>query len=325
MHNLVKPTDLSIRTRGAMVVNEAFLEPLRRAGLDRVEALLAYRGGELVWKRGEERIIERITLETAAGPVTCYLKRHEPMSWRESLTDLARLRGPVTPGRREWESILRFRAAGLPTMVPVAAGESGDGLRRGRSFSLTLEVEEALPLDRFIRDRLMEDRLDGGVPVPFKRRLIAQVADLARRMHAAGFSHRDFYLCHIFIRPRGDRDPSLSVIDLQRVGRPHRVTRHRRVKDLSALDFSAPASVVTRTDRLRFLLAYLGRSRLDGRARRIAAAVTRKSRRIARHHEKTVRHRERAWIEASRDLESGAPRPSGPRVAGPLEGGTERP
>ena len=281
-----------------MVVNKAFLDPLRRAGLDRPEALLDYQEGEMVWMRGKERTIERLTLETAGGPEICYLKRHVAMSWRECLSSMVRLRRPVSPGRREWENILRFREAGLPTMVPVAAGDEAKGLRRGRSFSLTLEIKEASPLDRFIDENL------SPAGFGFKRRLISGVADMARRMHGAGFSHRDFYLCHLFIRPRGDGDAALNVIDLQRVGRRRRVTRHRLVKDLSALNFSAPPSAVTRTDRLRFLLAYLGLDRPDARARRLAARVDRKTRRIARHHEKTVRHREREWIRESLELRS---------------------
>jgi len=286
----VERMDLEVEKSGAMVVNRAFMDPLRRAGLDRTEALLDYRGGEIVWVRGEERTIERLTLDTAEGAVTCYLKRHVTMSWRECLSSMIRLRRPISPGRREWENILMFRGAGLPTMIPVAAGDEAAGLRQGRSFSLTLEIEKASPLDRFLEENL------SAAGIGFKRRLIDKVADIARRMHSAGFSHRDFYLCHLFIRPLGDRDAALNVIDLQRVGRRSRVTRHRQVKDLSALNFSAPPTVVTRTDRLRFLLAYLDLKHLDARARRLAASVARKTRRIARHHEKTVQHREREWI-----------------------------
>ena len=281
-----------------MVVNKAFLDPLRRAGLDRPEALLDCRGGEMVWMRGKERSIERLTLETAEGPAICYLKRHADMSWRECLSSLVRLQRPVSPGRREWENILRFREAGLPTMMPVAAGDEAKGLRRGRSFSLTLEIKEATPLDRFLDENLGHDRFQ------FKRRLISGVADMARRMHGAGFSHRDFYLCHLFFRPRGNGGTALNVIDLQRVGRRRRVTRHRRVKDLASLNFSAKTSFVTRTDRLRFLLAYLGLRRPDGRARRLAARVDRKTRRIARHHEKTVQHLEREWSRETLELRS---------------------
>ena len=54
------------------------------------------------------------------------------------------------------------------------------------------------------------------------------------------------------------------------------------MKDLAALDYSAGA-LATRTDRVRFLRAYLGVPRLDADAKRLARAVRRKATFMSRH------------------------------------------
>ncbi len=79
----------------------------------------------------------------------------------------------------------------------------------------------------------------------------------------------------------------MHLIDLQRV-RWQREGWPRRwiVKDLAALDYSSPAGIVTRADKVRFLREYLGLRRLDAEGRALAASVAAKTRRIARHDAK---------------------------------------
>ncbi len=60
------------------------------------------------------------------------------------------------------------------------------------------------------------------------------------------------------------------------------------VKDLAALNFSAPARFVSLTDRVRFLRAYLSCEKLDARGKALARRVGAKTRRMA-HHNRSVR------------------------------------
>ena len=113
--------------------------------------------------------------------------------------------------------------------------------------------------------------------------------DLTRRLarfvaafHQTGYFHRDLYLCHIFaaLDPAARRAPEFCLIDLARVHRP-RVRRMRwLLKDLSQLDSSAREIGATRTDRVRFLLAYLALQVGAPRARWYARAIVRRSDRI---------------------------------------------
>jgi hypothetical protein len=101
-------------------------------------------------------------------------------------------------------------------------------------------------------------------------------------MHRLGFVHRDLYLSHIFFHEGQLAGPKLSLIDLQRVGKPRWRQSRWVVKDLAALNFSAPASLISRADRLRWLVAYLRCASLDAAGRRLAYRVIGKTERIAR-------------------------------------------
>jgi hypothetical protein len=141
---------------------------------------------------------------------------------------------------------------------------------------MTLEIPRAEQADWWIRGR------------PTRRReVIEAVAALARRFHAAGFHHRDLYLCHFFVQedvtdraagpqPTG-RPLSLYLIDLQRCGRLGGRSRRWLVKDLAQLHRSLGEAGFTSDD--WGILA--GRYGLSDP--RLLAAVERKSARIARH------------------------------------------
>ena len=70
-----------------------------------------------------------------------------------------------------------------------------------------------------------------------KRRLVMRVADFARRFHAAGLVHRDFYLCHLLEHEDPSRD--LGVLDLHRALIFDEIPQAWRRRDLAALLYSA--------------------------------------------------------------------------------------
>jgi heptose I phosphotransferase len=121
--------------------------------------------------------------------------------------------------------------------------------------------------------------------------MIRRVADLTRRLHQAGFNHRDWYLCHIFARREEDGTWQLRVLDLQRVDRRRWLRRRWIVKDLAALNYSAPRGVVTAGDRARFLKAYLDDGRALREHRALIRAIVGKTARIRRHDARLKRDR----------------------------------
>jgi heptose I phosphotransferase len=212
-----------------------------------------------------------VRLELAAGH-SVYLKRHFPPS-------------PVAAraGRQEWNSIKALSAVGVRCPEPVATG-CGKIDGKPCSFLITAAVPGGLPLDDYLRRHFT-----GAPALPElhrKRRLIAVLAAFTRRLHRAGYHHKDLYLCHVFVSPSRDPATDLCLIDLQRVGRSRFLQRRWVVKDLAAINYSATADFTRATDRLRFMLDYLGIPRLTPASKRLIRSIARKTERIRRHDQK---------------------------------------
>jgi heptose I phosphotransferase len=187
------------------------------------------------------------------------------------LKPLFRLTLPMLGARHEWDAILRFGAAGIATMTPVAYGR-----RDGRSFVVTAALDGCTKLSDLARESL-----GGPNHAQLRREMIAAVAGIARSMHAAGMHHQDFYLAHLLLRKGAESDePRVYVIDLGRARAVRKLAGRWIVKDLAQLDYSA--GLLSRSERMRFLRAYLGR-RLDAGDGRLIRRISRKSAAIARH------------------------------------------
>ncbi|MHC4777707.1 MAG: lipopolysaccharide kinase InaA family protein [Planctomycetota bacterium] len=218
--------------------------------------------GTVIRKVGYKENVQ-VTLGEGEESFIGFLKRHGPSS--------------SSPGLEEWENHKIVAALGIPVPEVLAAGGGPEG-----SFIMTAELRGAIPLDQ----HLEEASPPSGNPDPIKRKhaLLSGVADITRTLHEGGLCHRDLYLCHFFVRP--GQGEEITLIDLQRV-RPARPLRFRWiVKDLAALDYSASPNRISRSDRLRFFLDYLGRRRLDSGARRLIRRIVKKTRRIRRHDRK---------------------------------------
>lgn len=347
-------SDLNIHftDRQRILASELYLPELRRLGLDTVERVMGFEGGESYREKAGRQTV-RVEIRGLDGqPSAIYLKRHHEVDTDKLLDGLLHWRKPQTRADIEYRNIVRLQDHGLATATPVARGEDQRWGRRQDSFLMTEEIPDAEPADDYFRGRFAlltaGDRRDGRQSgalsasssamvqqrrrrdlLHAKRQLIAAIARTARKFHGSGFYHRDFYLCHFFIRelvplpdsigspsptvgdaeggadtaPVAGPDDSLGIevssdrplpqwsihlIDLQRVrfAGKGRVGRRWIVKDLAALDYSAPAKIISRSDKLRFMRAYLGQRKFNGEARRLIGAVLRKSARIARHDHK---------------------------------------
>jgi heptose I phosphotransferase len=257
---------------GKLVINGAFGDLLRRHGWQTFDTIWSKTVDAAIAKKMRtDRITLRFTLDDQGVERSFYIKRHVRSSWKEYLKPLLRLTWPILGARNEWNAILDFHEAGLPTMTPVALGESGSN-----SFLITEGLEGCEKLSKLKQD----GESPQAIPATMRARLIREVAHLARRMHEAGLHHQDFYLGHIM---QSQQDPSqLYIIDLGRVQRQKKLSRRWIVKDLAQLDFSADAS---NSERLRFLREYLGRP-LAEHDKPLMASIKSKNAAIARHSRK---------------------------------------
>ena len=141
-------------------------------------------------------------------------------------------------------------ARGISTARPVAAV---DMRRRGvvKDTLLVTELVAGIPLSEWLRR---------GPPASERRQLVRALAQMLCRMHDAGFSHRDLKAPNILVAPCGSCGPRPVLVDLDGVRATPGISAARRIKDLMRLSVSLDEwGVARRTDRLRFLRAYLGR------------------------------------------------------------------
>ena len=105
------------------------------------------------------------------------------------------------------------------------------------------------------------------------------LAAFVRKFHETNYRHRDLYFAHIFL----DNAANFHLIDLARAFKPNLLSRRFQVKDIAQLYYSAPGKYFSKTDRLRFYLAYTGRTRLSGKDKAFIRNVINKAKRMARH------------------------------------------
>lgn len=255
---------------GRMLVNDVFADLLTRHSLETFVSLSRHAGGTLVRAAGP-RVTTRFELDAGDGsaPRSFYLKRHAPVALAQRLKPWLRLTPAVFGARPEWEAILKFHAAGVPTVTPVAFGSD-----EGHSWLLLAGLESSQDLLDLTQSNTDAEEL---------RRWTRELAEIAARMHAAGLHHQDFYLNHVLLCPSESGTSELRVIDLGRAREQRPLNLRWILKDLSQLNYSArhlPCSV-----RLRFLRNYLGRP-LNKSDRRMIWWLQRKAEQIARHSAK---------------------------------------
>ena len=264
-------------------------EPSLAAVLEPALATLAHgedpSGAEVV-KRSRAREVLRLPLADGAA----YLKRERQPSARWRTASAA----------REYANLLRVRAAGFAAVEPLALAERRSALSRD-ALLVTRALPAAVPLPEALRH----------ADAARSRALVARAAALARRLHEAGFWHRDLHVGNLLLR--GDE---LWLVDLQKLRvLPFPLPPALRARDLvwlvsdGRLGSTAPVRVVAEAyvaalpggpelERFTALLtraaARAMRARLASRERRCLAASSgfrsewRKARRILRRADVTT-------------------------------------
>ena len=243
-------------------IDPALLDALVRMGLDSVEGAFAFRGGEdLIKENLGHRRRTRFTLTDESGCAhELYLKRYE----REDLSD--RLKRWWTYGVRtspaevEFDNIEAISASGIPTMQAVICGQQWGLLDAKRSYLIVTAVP-GCKLEKCVSQFLDDNAEKPEVLWTFTLSL----ANLVRKVHEAGYVHRDLYTAHIFLNELDDR-MEMHLIDLGRVFEPKCRKFRWRVKDLAQLKYSMPRTRWAEKYWDPFMQHYLGEP--DGRTLR---------------------------------------------------------
>lgn len=225
--------------------------------LDAVDAPNTTRGG---WST-----VYRLDLEDDQGRNHgFYLKRQDNHLTRSLLMPF----GEPTFAR-EYRAIRAYARYRVPALEAVAFAERREAGHK-RALLLTCALDDFDPLDQWLEkwDRLAYTD---------KKILIQAVAMLVKRLHQTGNVHNCLYAKHIFVK-LGSGVAESRLIDLEKTRRSW-LGKHDLVSDLSTLNrrTQKPSSA----QRLSFLLAYLGKHKLDDEARGWIMQIDRRIKRKA--------------------------------------------
>ncbi|MCK4509713.1 MAG: hypothetical protein KAU27_14290 [Desulfuromonadales bacterium] len=234
-------------------------EILRHNNLDSFEKLWNL---ELDWfeepnqRRGGWSGVSRCDLELPeGGKVGVFLKRQENHITRTVLHPFG-----MSTFIREIQNILRFKKASIPALEPVYfAVRKVEGDLRAILCSEALDGYE--PLENLVKRWSTEGWPDRNT----RQRLMEAIASVTSRMHGHKIQHNCFYPKHIFVR-LSETAINVRIIDLEKA-KVKILRRYATFRDLYALNRHSQGW--SRTDRMRFLLIYLGRKRLDCDAKKL--------------------------------------------------------
>lgn len=258
-------------------------ETLRRAVERVVEPANAAR--TLHWGRNYLYLVH---LEGPAGPLPAVVKQFRNDGRGKRLR--RRLRG--SKAERSWRVARALVEAGIDTPEPLLLVESERP--DGPSYFVSREVEGAEEA-RYLLRAVNAGHAAGEYPEVDVAAFLAALGRAARRLHDAGFWHRDFSSGNVLVTwGDGGRPARLALVDLNRTRAGRRPTINERLRDLSRMMIHRPE------DQERFLAAYWQRPprRLDRR------------RYLLYHHgfrwkneaKKAVRARTRGLVQAAKDL-----------------------
>ena len=216
-----------------------------RATLERVMAAVS-RGDLADRKSGRRKALYEVQL---AGPPghegeapADHLLKHNRYQGAAALR--RRLRG--SKARTELARAERLAGRGLPTPVPLAAGET---VRAGRLTACWL----LMPIEPGVLD--LRAHWEGPALPPAERRGLAEaLGDLSRRALAAGLFQDDFAPNNVLVRP--GVVPELLMIDFERARVSRRVKHNQAVRMMAKLQREMVGA--SAADQLRFLEAFAG-------------------------------------------------------------------
>lgn len=253
---------------------------LGRIGLTSIDAVFSFREGKDPGGSRLPKYRSRVQFEICSPAKTLFLKRYDSpnaliqiKNWFWQSSHKSMMSCDLDPA----ENLGR---AGIDTPKIVAYGEQWGAFFEKRSFTITEKIPRAESLEQKLPEYFQNH--SEAENLKRQREFIKRLGQFAKTFHDTGYRHRDFYLAHIFYC----EDGVFYLIDLQRVFKPRLLAERFRVKDIAQLYYSAPGSVFSKTDRLRFYGNYTGKGFLNKHDKTFIRKALKKVKRIARHNVK---------------------------------------
>jgi len=261
----------------AFFINSDYKTALSKLGLTSIDAIFSFNAAKNLVKNNLAPFRSRLQFQIDSPSVTVFLKRYDSPPILVQLRNWLAARRRISCGLFDLEPTNKLAAAGINTPKIIAYGEQWSIFFEKRSFIITEKIPDAEALERKLPDCFRKTPTAENLKQ--RRNFISQLASFIRRFHQTGYCHRDLYFSHIFYDNRGN----FYLIDLARVFKPVFWRQRFQIKDIAQVYYSAPAKYFSRTDRLRFYLAYTRVKKLTKKDKIFIRKVISKVERMAQH------------------------------------------
>jgi tRNA A-37 threonylcarbamoyl transferase component Bud32 len=210
-------------------------------------------------KKSTSTLVCRGELMVGEQPIKIVIKRQECRNWFSIFCNCFRKSRAI----QAWQAAYAMIHRGMEVAKPLAVLEKRIGPVLLETILVTEDLSPVINLRAFMMNTLGE--IPENKRREYKAVIIEQLAVLLRKMNFNGFTHRDMKGVNILLRNmtfeytgQPAKDIQVVLIDLDGLkvsGRGNEQERFREIVRLSyCVDYS---DYVTRTDRARFLKAYL--------------------------------------------------------------------
>ena len=269
-----------IEASQSFFIDRNYVKAFENLGLTCFDALFCFNSGKDPGGSSLPHYRNRLEFKTSDPDKTLYLKRYNHPDTLTQIKNWFWHNARKSMMSFDLDPTKDLMTAGIKTPKTVSYGEQWGVFFEKRSFIITEGLPNAEPLEQKLPDCFKD--ISKTENLRKQRNFIDRLGQFAKKFHATGYRHRDFYLAHIFYSDDG----TFYLIDLHRAFKPRILAERFRVKDISQLYYSAPGSAFSRTDRLRFYKSYAGKRPLDRCDKAFIRKVVRKANRIARRETK---------------------------------------
>lgn len=260
--------------------DEDYIDDLHELGLTSIDSLFSFNNGRNLSKKGLAPYRSRLEFEMKSPAKKFYLKRYVKPPINVQLEKWFSRHKRISCGLFDLEPTQRMTACGLKAAKIIAYGQQWEGIFEKRSFIITEKIPNAVSLEEKLPECFYAEQ--SKKPLSEARDFITSLAHFIRKFHSTAIRHRDLYLCHIFY----DSQKNFTLIDMARAFEPLFFGEKYRIKDITQLYYSAPKKYFTKTDRLRFYLAYVNKKGLTKKDKKFIAQVKNKAQQMAAHDKK---------------------------------------
>jgi hypothetical protein len=266
-----------IKCSDSFFVDADYQKTLLSKGLNSIEDVFAFKDGINLAKKDLAQFRSRVQFQTDNPKGIFFLKRYDKPPLIVQIKNWLSAKSRKSCAWFDYGVCEELAGLGIRTAKVVSYGEQFGIVCEKRSFCITEKIPQAQSLEKELPPcfSLPERNVNAGL----RKEFIKNLALFIRRFHEAGFRHRDLYLSHIFYNDGG----SFFLIDLARTFKPMLFKERYRIKDIAQLYYSAPGSIVTKTDRLRFYCYLTGCEKIHKRDKKFIKKVYKKAENIARH------------------------------------------